>query len=736
MANSSSFDFRELLGVGLKYRWTIVGLTVLSTVLALAWTVRQPKIYEATCSLEYDPSPPRPLGREVEDVAEPVSNFWLTQEFYETQNKILESRQVAEKVVRKLALHHDPGFFRVAADKRASWKGRTVAAAAQRLQLQVRVEQVKETRIVVIHVEDTNAQRAATLANAIAEAYIEKTVEDRLGSTVDALEWLNKQLGSLRSELENAENALHDFKLENNVLSVALEDRQNIVANQIQQFTQTLTEARAKRIELGARLETLRKADRTNPLAVSVSEIDHHEGIMALRSQYRTKSAEHASLAKRYGEAHPKMLSLSAEIDALRKQIEGSIAGVVESADADLTEARRFETGLRRELDQANRAGLELNLREIEYQRLNRQRQNKAKLHAILLERTAETNLTKMLRIAVVRIVDRALKPALPVKPRVHINLSLGVIAGLFAGLGLAFVLSRMDRTLKSAADAEALGATVLGALPTIGGGRKKGRKFRKSKDARSRYEPQDISESRDLIVHTHPRSAVAECCRTVRTNLTFMGADRALEVLEITSAEPREGKTTVAVSLAIAMAQSGKRVLLIDTDMRRPRIHRAFGLGSDVGVTSVLVGEQALSDCAAETEVPNLFVLPCGPVPPNPAELLHTPQFRDLVAEARRTFDRVILDSPPLGAVTDAAIVGPQVDGTVLVVKMGETSRDAAASVIKRLRDVGANVVGTVLNQIDASASRYGYNGGGYYYYRREGYYAPGDEHQPQASA
>ena len=231
--------------------------------------------------------------------------------------------------------------------------------------------------------------------------------------------------------------------------------------------------------------------------------------------------------------------------------------------------------------------------------------------------------------------------------------------------------------------------------------------------------------------------------CRAIRTNLTFMSADEPIRAMVITSASPREGKTTVTANIAISLAQSGKRVLMVDTDLRRPRIHRAFGVSGARGATNVIVGEKVLADVVLSTDIPNLDVLPCGPVPPNPSELLHSRGFSELVEAALLQYDRVIFDSPPLGAVTDAAVLAPQLDAVLVVVKAQSTTRDALASAMRQLRDVGANVVGGVLNDLDPR--RKGYGGGDYYYYyRRDGYYAStddmddddpdGEEHRPAA--
>jgi capsular exopolysaccharide synthesis family protein len=416
---------------------------------------------------------------------------------------------------------------------------------------------------------------------------------------------------------------------------------------------------------------------------------------------------------------------------------------VLRAAQADVREIRRVESGLRAALDEAHRDGLELNLREIEYSRLNRQRENNAKLYDLVLERTTETDLTRMFQSTHARLLDRALEPGGPISPKFTTNAAGGLGAGLALGLALAFLLSRLDRRLRSVAEVEQTGLTVLGILPKIEEGEEAQPVYGRGKNGRPkrRRRAPAAGVSRDLFVHSHPMSAAAECCRTIRTNLTFMSADDPIRAMVITSASPREGKTTVTTNIAISLAQSGKRVLMVDTDLRRPRIHRAFGVSGARGVTSVIVGEEKLTDVVTSTDIPNLDVLACGPIPPNPSELLHSHRFGELVEAALEHYDRVIFDSPPLGAVTDAAVLAPQLDAALIVVKAQETTRDALASALRQLRDVGAHVVGGVLNDVDPR--RKGYAGGDYYYYyRREGYYYAegdeddGDEGSPESSS
>jgi capsular exopolysaccharide synthesis family protein len=304
-----------------------------------------------------------------------------------------------------------------------------------------------------------------------------------------------------------------------------------------------------------------------------------------------------------------------------------------------------------------------------------------------------------MLQVSNVRILDRARPNPTPIRPSTSRNLALALVLGLLGGVALAFAVDYLDRSVTTQEQVEEqVGLTFLGIVPSL----------ERSADGKVQ----------DLYVHTVPKSAAAECLRAVRTNLLFMSPDKPLRKLLVTSSGPQEGKTTTATSLAITMAGSGNRVLLVDADMRRPRLHRIFGVRNDVGLSSLILGEGRLTETLCETAIPALFVLPCGPVPPNPAELLHTAAFQKLLAEMAERFDRVIVDSPPVGVVADAAVMSTHVDGTVLVLKAGRTSREVARKAVRQLRDVNANILGAVLNDLDLH--KYGQHA----YYYQYGYY------------
>jgi capsular exopolysaccharide synthesis family protein len=333
-----------------------------------------------------------------------------------------------------------------------------------------------------------------------------------------------------------------------------------------------------------------------------------------------------------------------------------------------------------------------------------------------VLERSKESDLTRRLRVNNISVVDLPTVPKGPIKPNMPLNVMGGLVVGLLLGVGAAMGRGLLDRTVKTPDDVEQLlKATFLGLIPEIDEstlGPAPGKRKRRQ---------QVIAP--ELIVHTNPMSGIAEASRSVRTNLIFTTPDRPYRVLLVTSSGPSEGKTTVACCVSVAMAQAGKRVLLIDCDLRRPRIHRIFHVtGQESGGLTTALLDESHEDCAVQTEVPNLYVIPAGPIPPNPSELLHSERFKTFLNHMKERYDQIILDSPPLVAVTDATILSTIVDGTMVVVRAFKTSKDLAKHANRILSDVGARMAGVVLNAVNLHKDEYRYR---YQYYRRDAYYS-----------
>lgn len=706
-------DIRRYLRVLDQRKWTILVFLAVVVGGVTAWTLRQTPIYRATATVQVDLNAPSVLGREVEQVEDlGTGSYWNNQEYLETQYKIVQSREVAKRVAKALNLDQDPDFAG------PPEKRRTETEIAELLRTRVRAEPVKDSRLFQITVEDADPERARDIANATADAYLEQNVERMLSATVSALDWLTRQSSDLQGELEASERALYEFRRDHDILSVDLEDRQNIVANQIQKLSDAATAAKAHRIELAAKVSEMRALAKTDPLEMPVIQLLDSQLIQDLKRHHSELTKERDGLARRYGSNWPRIQEIDAEIAGIRESIGREVSSVLESMEGELRAAKRTEGGLKAALDEVQQEALKLNQYELDYNSLARAQKNNAKMYDLVLGRSKETDLARLLRVNNLRVLDYAVAPTVPVKPRVQLNIALAVLLGLLGGIGLAFALELLDVTVKRQTDLEALGVAFLGLLPSIEPAIERRARRRKKKG-----NGHAVGMRKDLFVHEHPKSTVTEACRSIRTNLLFMTAERQLKAMVVTSPGPREGKTTVATSLAIVMAQSGSKTVIIDTDMRRPRVHHAFGIENDVGISSVIVGQATLDEAVQQSEVPGLWVLPCGPVPPNPAELLLTGRFKELLADLQRRFDRVIFDSPPMGAVTDAAILATMVDGVVLVAKAAQTRKEGARQSVGQLLEIGARVFGTVLNDVDLSRREYGYY---HYYYRRggKGYY------------
>lgn len=710
-------DLRRYLRILDRRKWVILVFLAVVVAGVTAWTLRQTPIYRATATVQVDLRAPSVLGREVEQVEElGTGSYWNNQEYLTTQLKVVQSREVAAAVVKTLHLEQDEDFVGPPEEPR------TPTQIADAVRGRIKAEVVRDARLIEISVEDPDPERARDIANATAEAYLEQNVERMLSATVSAVDWLSRQATDLQKQLEDSERALYEFRKNHDILSVSLEDRQNIIANQIQKLSDAATEASTRRIELAAKVREMRTLSKMDPLEMPVERLIDNGLVRELKQEHSQLAKERESLSEIYGENWPRIREIDAELASIRGTIDREVKSVLASMEGELRAAQGTESGIRAALDKVQQEALALNVHEVDYNRLEREQKNNEKMYDLVLGRSTETDLARLLRVNNLRVLDQAITPVAPVKPRVHINILLGVVLGLIGGIGLALLLEMLDVTVKSQADLDHFGAPFLGILPSIEPALE-----RRAKRRRKRANGHALTGmKKDLFVHEHPKSTVSEAARSLRTNLLFTSAEGELRAMVVTSPGPREGKTTVAASLAIVMAQSGSRTVIVDTDMRRPRIHHAFDISSEQGISSVIAGQKTLDDVIQETEVPDLWVIPCGPTPPNPSELLHTARFRELLVQLQDRFDRVIFDSPPIGAVTDAVILATQLDGVVVVAKAAQTRKDGVIQSLAQLHDVGAHILGTVLNDVDLSRREYGYY---HYYYRGKGkgYYYQG---------
>jgi succinoglycan biosynthesis transport protein ExoP len=698
----------------------IVAAVILCAGAQLLKSKTEPPIYEASTLLEITPQPVQPLGdKESAALDMGAGMYWDTQEYYQTQYQIVTSDQVLNAVVRDLSLASDYDFIGL---KSAPSAPASIETATAVLRGRTSVDPIKNSRLFHIKVEDTDPRRARRLSDGVAAAFIDQNLQTAINSSSEAVVWLTGQLDHVKQVLDRNENALYDFKQQNNLPSTSINEASNMLRLEMTEYDMALARTRTRKQELLARNTELSKIAAENPDDVPSSELLSNAFLQQLRSEYQQLVKDRASLAgEGKGENHPLLKSLEGRIEQTRSALLAEVRKVQAAVALDLAVIEHQETGEASLFEESRRRAVELNMKEIEYHRLDRTREENEKLFELLTNKVKEADLARMMRVNNIRIVDRAQDPGGPIRPRVLVNVGIGGLAGLILGLALMWLREILDNSVKTPQDLEErLGVTFLGLLPEMAD-EENGKTRRRRRAVPSVPAATMLPHHVELVVHEHPLSGIAEAARSIRTNLTFMNPDRPFRRLLVSSAAPMEGKTTVACSIAIALAQAGQRVCILDCDLRRPRIHRIFDRAGDAGVTNVIVGEATIDDVAKPTFVQNLWAIPAGPVPPNPADMLHSDRFRKFLEELSERFDRVVIDSPPIAAVTDSAILSTLAEGTVFVVRAFKTSRQLARQGLRILRDVDARVVGAVLNAVDLSNREYGYYH--YYYYKRDGY-------------
>jgi len=704
-----------------KHWALIVGVVVLAGAASLAYSKSLPKIYEAGTMIEFDPDVIKPLGNK----ADPMigwSAVWDTREYYETQYAIMKSDRVLTNVVRDLSLQSDADFlgYKPAAPA-------PLESTVESLRGRVLIEPVKGSRLVLIKVQDRSPAQARRLSEAVSRAYIQHNLDKMISATSETVVWLSGQLEHFKRELEQNENSLHDFKKQNQLPSSTLEDLSKLIRMEMQEYDAALTRTRMRKGELQARFTELGKVNTDNPDQLAASELLSNSFLGGLRGHYQNAVRERGELlAEGKGENHPAVKKADEKIGIAKAHLVAEIKNIQGAVARDLAVIEHQEASEAGLFEASRKKAVELNLKEVEFHRLDRTRAQNEKLYAVLLEQLKEADLRRMMNTNNIRMIDVAREPTDAIAPRVSTNVMVSILVALVLGIGLAVLREQLDNTIKTPEDIEQkLKVTFLGLLPEMAdddpmrpGGPPNKKQDKSEKKGTRRIKQEHPPE---LLVHDRPNSGIAEAARSLRTNLMFMNPDEPYRRLLVTSAAPSEGKTTVAVSIATSLAQGGQKVCIVDCDLRRPRLHRIFDRAGDIGLMNAILGEVTIDDIAKPTVVPNLYSVPCGPVPPNSADVVASEKFRALLDELSRRFDRVVLDSPPVIAVTDSAIISTLVDGVVFVVRAFKSSAGVCSSGLRTLLDVDAPIAGAVLNAVNLNRHEYSYYQ--YYYYRREGY-------------
>ncbi len=711
-----------------KRRWIVYTvLAVVVTTVTLNSLLTEP-VYTATARLQIERSSPNVLPFQ-QVVGEPLDYH---NDFYQTQYGLIQSRRVARDVIRSLRLERHPEY-RIGAPEEAG-QGETPEQAAEshlvdRLLANLEVAPVAGSRLVDLSFSAHDPRLATMVANRIAEAYIDFNSRAQYNTSERASASLALQMANLQEEIDEKEKQLQAYASEHGI--IPLDEKQNITVKHLKDLNDAYTRAQAERIEREARYAALQNAAPEN-----VAEVFENDLIKSLSAAVVDLQGRYAELSETYKPDWPRMVAIRRDLEETTRRLEEERRAIYEqalgAAGHDYQSAVNEEEYLEKVLESLKRESQELSLKEIEYDNLKLDIANRRATLEALVRRQSETTTTAgMDDIATsnIRIVDSAELPSHPSYPKIGHNVSLSIFVGLSLGILLAFLIEHLDKSVKTSEEMQhATRAPSIGHVPVL---RSEAGRLRLIGAAAGGGAHQ-ASGRVDLISHEDVRSEVAEAFREIRTALLVSRPGGPPRTILVTSSNPSEGKTAAALNLAVTLAQSGRRVLLVDADMRRPRLHKVLGQGDGEGVSSALSGLGSPRVNPRPTFVPGLDLLPSGPIPPNPADLLDSGSFDKMKSELEaRGYDHIIFDSPPVLAVADAVIMAGRVDAVVLVVWAGATGRDALAHAARRLRQVKARVVGGILNRVELD--HHGYYSG---YYYRPRYQDRGDSDESRSAS
>ena len=715
----------EYARILIKRKWTVLAcLFTIFGVVAIA-SLKTTKVYEAGGSIA--------INKADSGLVNFKDSGTLSLDYYdpselETEVKIIQSDLLALQVVKELNL-----------DRRSEFGGGRPAAQTSSLDLapdplqadsaqtsgilgsfrsNLKVSLEPNSRIIDIHYRSTDPALAATIVNTLMNTYVENNFKARFESTMQASDWLSKQLVDLQMKVETSQEKLVRYQKEHEILGI--DEKQNITTAKLDELNKELTAAESERMDKQAIYGLIQSGD-PDAIASAASGMEGPGTVGAqsvLLDSLRTREADlkiqAAELNTTFGPSYPKLAQINNQLKEVDNQIKGEMRKIAGKIHGQYTAAFQREGMLREALEKQKQDANKLNESAIEFSLLKRDVETNRQLYENLLEKLKEAGVSAGLRSNNFRFLNVARAPSYPIEPNIPRNLAFAFVLGLTSGVGLAFLLEGLDNTVRTTEQAQMIsGFAPLGMIP-LG-----------SRSAREGPNPKRLviassKEAVELITQVRPQSQMAESYRALRTSLLLSNLGAPPKVIMVTSALPQEGKTTTSINTAVVLSQKGVRVLLIDADLRRPSIHKTLGMAPRSGLSNVLTGSATLDQAISVSPIlPNLFVLPAGTPPPNPAELLASPNMRDILAKLREQYDHIVVDTPPTLSVTDAVVLSPRADAIILVIRSGQTTKHA----LRRSRDilvqVNAKVAGVLLNAVDLTSPDY------YYYYEYKNKYA-----------
>ena len=673
---------RSYLEVLRKYKWLLITTSLAGAIIAAVSAFRAIPIYRASAKLLIERVAPQVI--KVPDVLPTEAAEGA--DYYPTQYGILKSLSLAREVVKQLALQQHPEFVGTPDPQHAAVTSRADASERQIAEAflgRLRVEPVRNSRLVTISFEGRDPVLIAQIINSLAEAYRNRTIELKFNAAQAATHWLREKVGEERQKLAQAEGALQAFLKQENMLSP--QGGEEILVKKIAVLNDMYVQTRVKRLEMDSQTQMLQRIAKDPKMAEAFPLVMQNQFIQTLKANYATLELARSELSNQYGFRHPAFQRKDSQLNALKGNVTQGVEQIRQSVVMQTQLATAMEEYVQNLINETKREVFAFHQKAIQYGVLQREVQAQNELYNLLLKRLNETGVTEQLRVGNVSLIDPAEVPTIPVNTRITWAIIRGLLVGLGVGLSIAFGLTALNTTIRTPDDLEqALGLPFLGAI--------------------MRFQiPKKELRRGTLIVQGRSHSMEAEAFRNVRTSIMHARSELPSKALLLTSVTPTEGKTVVTANLAVALAQAGRKVLLVDSDMRKPRLGKLLSLYDErPGLVQVLRGDASLDEATHPTQVERLSFIPCPTTPAYPSELLESEHLAALIASAKERYDFVLFDSPPLMAVTDAAVLASRVDGVVLVIKGEAIPRELLYQAMAMLADVQATVVGGVLNMVD----------------------------------
>jgi succinoglycan biosynthesis transport protein ExoP len=728
---SQESTLREYMRVLIKRKWMVIAVVSGIFIVVAVASLRQTPIYEATGRIVVNKGDSNLIT--FKD-SQPVLDYY-DQSDLDTEVRILQSDLMALQVIRQLNLDKRPEFGghadekqqNLVADPLQTDSNRTSALLGS-FRSNLHVSLIPNTRIIEIHYNSTDPQLAASAVNTLAATYVEQNFKTKFESTMQASDWLSKQLVDLQMKVETSQEKLVRYQKEHEILGT--DEKQNIITEKLAELNREMTNAESDRMQKEA---VYRQTQSNDPDAIAAAIVSDTGGggnvatsglLDKLREQQVGLRIQIADLSTQLGPSYPKVAQLNNQLKEIDRQLQSETNKAIDHLKGQYLSALQRENMLRDAFEKQKQEANKLNESAIEYSILKRDLDSNRTLYEGLLEKLKEAGVTAGLRSNNFRIIDAARVPTAPSEPNIPRNLAFAAVLGVISAVGLAFILENMDNTVRTPEQAQALSALPsLGMIPL---GSKSGGYGTSGK----RLVLTASKEVVETVTQVRPQSQMAESYRALRTSLLLSNLGAPPKVIMVTSARPQEGKTTTSINTAIVLAQKGVRVLLIDADLRRPSVHKALGMGPRSGLSNVLTGSATMQQTITTSPIlPNLFIMPAGTPPPNPAELLASSNMRDLIAELRELYDHIVIDTPPTLSVTDAVVLSPRADATILVIRSGHTTKQALRRSRDILMQVNAHVAGVLLNAVDLTSPDY------YYYYEYQGKYSQYYQEDPPAN-